>query len=114
MVTRAVGRPSTAAPWATVITGWLDEGVNRIRRAAGVQSSTTAVVEAVAPATPIWGYPPLLVSYLIDSHIAQMIVVVLFGVWFLGWAGTLHANPRALTGPSGCVATPFGLTLYGN
>jgi APA family basic amino acid/polyamine antiporter len=43
----------------------------------------------VAPATPIWGYPPLLVSYLIDSHIVQMIVVVLFGVWFLGWAGTL-------------------------
>ena len=42
-----------------------------------------------APATPIWGYPPLLVSYLIDSHIAQMIVIVLFGVWFLGWAGTL-------------------------
>ena len=30
----------------------------------------------------------------------------------LGWAGTLHANPRALEGPSGVVATPFGLTLY--
>jgi two-component system, NtrC family, nitrogen regulation sensor histidine kinase NtrY len=30
----------------------------------------------------------------------------------LGWAGTLHANPRALVGPSGVVATPFGLTLY--
>jgi hypothetical protein len=29
-----------------IITGWLDEGVNRIRRAAGVQSATTAVVEA--------------------------------------------------------------------
>ncbi len=43
----------------------------------------------VAPATPIWGYPPLLVSFLIDSHIVQMIIVVLFGVWFLGWAGTL-------------------------
>ena len=28
------------------------------------------------------------------------------------WAGTLHANPRALTGPSGAVATAFGLTLY--
>ncbi len=42
-----------------------------------------------APALPIWGYPPLLVSFLIDSHIAQMIVVVIFGVWFLGWAGTL-------------------------
>ena len=43
----------------------------------------------VPPATPIWGYPPLLASFLIDSHVVQMIVVVLFGVWFLGWAGTL-------------------------
>ncbi len=43
----------------------------------------------VPPATPIWGYPPLLASFLIDSHVIQMIVVVVFGVWFLGWAGTL-------------------------
>ena len=42
-----------------------------------------------APALPIWGYPPLLVSFLIDNHVIQMIVVVIFGVWFLGWAGTL-------------------------
>jgi APA family basic amino acid/polyamine antiporter len=44
---------------------------------------------ATAPALPIWGYPPMLASFLIDSHIVQMIVVVIFGVWFLGWAGTL-------------------------
>ena len=42
-----------------------------------------------APAIPIWGYPPLLVSFLIDSHVIQMIIVIIFGVWFLGWAGTL-------------------------
>jgi basic amino acid/polyamine antiporter, APA family len=41
------------------------------------------------PATPIWGYPPLLASFLIDSRVVQMIVVVLFGAWFVGWAGTL-------------------------
>jgi APA family basic amino acid/polyamine antiporter len=44
---------------------------------------------SVAPAIPIWGYPPLLASFLIDSHIFQMIVVIVFGVWFIGWAGTL-------------------------
>jgi APA family basic amino acid/polyamine antiporter len=43
----------------------------------------------VAPAIPIWGYPPLLASFLIDSRVVQMIVVVLFGAWFVGWAGTL-------------------------
>ena len=43
----------------------------------------------VAPAVPIWAYPPLLASFLVDSHIVQMIIVIVFGVWFLGWAGTL-------------------------
>ena len=38
--------------------------------------------------------------------------LVIHGDTLLGWAGTLHANPRALVGPSGVVATPFGLTLY--
>ncbi|HLX34570.1 MAG TPA: amino acid permease [Candidatus Limnocylindrales bacterium] len=42
-----------------------------------------------APAVPIWGYPPLLASFLIDSHAVQMLIVFVFGVWFLGWAGTL-------------------------
>jgi APA family basic amino acid/polyamine antiporter len=43
----------------------------------------------VAPAIPIWGYPPLLASFLIDSRVVQIAVVVLFGAWFVGWAGTL-------------------------
>ena len=42
-----------------------------------------------APTLPIWGYPPLLVSYLIDNRIIQMAIVILFGAWFVGWAGTL-------------------------
>src|SRR5712691_3215777 len=43
----------------------------------------------VAPTIPIWGYPPMLAAFLIDNHIVQMIIVIIFGVWFLGWAGTL-------------------------
>jgi APA family basic amino acid/polyamine antiporter len=42
-----------------------------------------------APAIPIWGYPPLLAAFLVNSHVIQMIIVIVFGVWFLGWAGTL-------------------------
>jgi amino acid transporter len=45
-----------------------------------------------APVIPIWGYPPLLASFLIDSHIVQAIVVLAFGAWFLGWAGTLFLS----------------------
>jgi basic amino acid/polyamine antiporter, APA family len=46
----------------------------------------------VAPAVPIWAYPPMIASFLIDSHIAQIVVVIVFGVWFLGWAGTLFLS----------------------
>ncbi len=45
-----------------------------------------------APTVPIWGYPPLLVSYLVDNSIFQIGMVVLFGVWFLGWSGTLFLS----------------------
>jgi amino acid transporter len=45
-----------------------------------------------APLIPIWSYPPLLASYLVDNSIFQIAVVVLFGVWFLGWSGTLFLS----------------------
>jgi APA family basic amino acid/polyamine antiporter len=51
-----------------------------------------AVAGAPASVIPIWAYPPLLASFLIDSHIIQMVIVVLFGFWFLGWAGTLFLS----------------------
>ena len=45
-----------------------------------------------APTVPIWGYPPLLAAYLIDSHIVQAIIVLAFGAWWLGWTGTLFLS----------------------
>jgi basic amino acid/polyamine antiporter, APA family len=44
------------------------------------------------PTVPIWSYPPLLASYLIDNAIFQIAMVVLFGAWFLGWSGTLFLS----------------------
>jgi amino acid transporter len=44
------------------------------------------------PTVPIWSYPPLLVSYLIDNTIFQIAMVILFGAWFLGWSGTLFLS----------------------
>ena len=44
------------------------------------------------PTVPIWSYPPLIASYLIDSSIFQIAIVVLFGAWFLGWSGTLFLS----------------------
>lgn len=44
------------------------------------------------PTVPIWSYPPLLASYLIDNAIFQIAMVVLFAAWFLGWSGTLFLS----------------------
>jgi signal transduction histidine kinase len=48
---------------------------------------------------------------LIDNPAWQSVFVVRSDT-LLGWAGTLHASPRALVWPSGVAATPFGFTLY--
>jgi amino acid transporter len=45
-----------------------------------------------APPVPIWGFPPMLASFLIDSHIFQAIIVFAFGAWWLGWTGTLFLS----------------------
>ena len=45
-----------------------------------------------APVVPIWGFPGLLASYLIDSNIVQAIIVIAFGAWWLGWTGTLFLS----------------------
>ncbi len=45
-----------------------------------------------APTVPIWSYPPLIASYLIDNQIFQMAMVIVFGAWFLGWSGTLFLS----------------------
>ena len=44
------------------------------------------------PPMEIWGYPPMLASFLIDSDIVQAIIVLAFGVWWLGWTGTLFLS----------------------
>ena len=59
---RAVGRPSTAAPWATVITGWLDEerhlpGLEILRRVqeqgyAGGKSAVYELIHGCARSRP--------------------------------------------------------------
>ena len=44
------------------------------------------------PTVPIWSYPPLIASYLVDNRIFQIAMVVLFAAWFLGWSGTLFLS----------------------
>jgi len=43
-------------------------------------------------AIPIWPYPPLLVSFYFHNALLSALVLLAFGAWFLGWAGTLFLS----------------------
>src|SRR6266540_47689 len=43
-------------------------------------------------AIPIWPYPPLLVSFYFHNTLLSALVLLAFGAWFLGWAGTLFLS----------------------
>jgi basic amino acid/polyamine antiporter, APA family len=41
---------------------------------------------------PVWGFPPLLISFLIPTTFLKVVFLLVFGTWFLGWAGTLFLS----------------------
>jgi APA family basic amino acid/polyamine antiporter len=41
---------------------------------------------------PVWSYPPLLASFYFHSSLISALIVLAFGAWFLGWAGTLFLS----------------------
>jgi basic amino acid/polyamine antiporter, APA family len=43
-------------------------------------------------AIPIWPYPPLLASFYFHNTALSAVIVLVFGAWFLGWAGTLFLS----------------------
>lgn len=45
-----------------------------------------------APTIPIFPYPPLLASFFVHNAAFQALMVLVFGAWFLGWAGTLFLS----------------------
>ncbi|HEX2647547.1 MAG TPA: amino acid permease, partial [Candidatus Dormibacteraeota bacterium] len=55
-------------------------------------NSATAVPNAPAPPVPIWPYPVMLAGWLVDSHLFQAVLIIVMGLWFFGWAGTLFLS----------------------
>ena len=45
-----------------------------------------------APAIPIWPYPVMFAGWLVNSHVFQALLIVVMGLWFFGWAGTLFLS----------------------
>jgi basic amino acid/polyamine antiporter, APA family len=44
------------------------------------------------PVTPVWSYPPLLVGMFFHNSALAALLVIVFGAWFIGWAGTLFMS----------------------
>jgi basic amino acid/polyamine antiporter, APA family len=42
--------------------------------------------------TPVWTYPPLLIGMWFHNSLIGALLVLVFGAWFLGWAGTLFLS----------------------
>jgi basic amino acid/polyamine antiporter, APA family len=41
---------------------------------------------------PVWSYAPLLASFYFHSQLITALIILAFGAWFIGWAGTLFLS----------------------
>ena len=55
-------------------------------------NSASGTQGAPSPVAPVWPYPVLLASWLVDSHAVQFVLILVMGLWFFGWAGTLFLS----------------------
>ncbi len=55
-------------------------------------NSVFAVPNAPAPPMPIWPYPVMMAGFLVNSHLFQAVLIIVMGLWFFGWAGTLFLS----------------------
>jgi amino acid transporter len=55
-------------------------------------SSFYAVPNAPAPPMAIWPYPVMLAGFLVNNHLFQALLIIVMGLWFFGWAGTLFLS----------------------
>jgi basic amino acid/polyamine antiporter, APA family len=55
-------------------------------------NSVFAVPNAPAPPMAIWPYPVMLAGFLVNSHPFQALLIIVMGLWFFGWAGTLFLS----------------------
>ncbi len=50
------------------------------------------VAGSPAPPVPIWPYPVMFAGWLVDNKVFQVLLIIVMGLWFFGWAGTLFLS----------------------
>src|SRR5438105_297056 len=51
-----------------------------------------SLVGGAAPPVPIWPYPVMFAGWLVGNHLFQALLILVMGLWFFGWAGTLFLS----------------------
>ena len=53
--------------------------------------ANTAYWSGTAP-VPGWPYPVMYAGWLVNNHLVQALIILVMGLWFFGWAGTLFLS----------------------
>jgi len=67
-------------------------GWNFYQAANAAYWNTIYVPGSPAPPVGIWPYPVMFAGWLVDNHLFQALLIVVMGLWFFGWAGTLFLS----------------------
>src|SRR6184192_4253044 len=54
-------------------------------------SANAAYWSGTAP-VPGWPYPVMYAGWLVNNHLLQALIILVMGLWFFGWAGTLFLS----------------------
>src|SRR5438309_9122299 len=65
-------------------------------------NSLYAVTGAPAPPIPVWPYPVMMAGWLVDNHLFQALLIIVMGLWFFGWAGTLFLSSTRVIFAAAC------------
>ncbi len=57
-----------------------------------VTVALVAFVVILIPPVPIWPYPVMFAGFLVNNHLFQALLIIVMGLWFFGWAGTLFLS----------------------
>lgn len=67
-------------------------GWNFYQAANAAYWNTIYVPNAPADPVPVWPYPVMWAGWLVDNHLFQALLILVMGLWFFGWAGTLFLS----------------------
>src|SRR5205814_2650951 len=55
-------------------------------------NNLSAAKAAAPPPVPIWPYPVMFAGFLVDNHLFEALLIIVMGLWFFGWDGTLFLS----------------------